>query len=259
MSQSDTVISYEQPLNERMRTLLRLEHLFDIAQHYYGGNTDWDSRLCLESLLQVIDLLGRSDVKSELIKELERHSVSLTALQNNPGVDPSRLNAVLGEINGYLTELRDPGCQPGQGLRRDELVGSIRQRSAIPGGTCNFDLPAYHYWLHKSATARREALEHWHRDLMVVRRAMKLALHMVRNSTTPTRERATRGFFQKPIEPNVSCQIVRVVLPPDSRYFPEISGGRHRFTVRFMEQPDSRERPVQSEDDVEFELRCCIL
>ena len=259
MNLTDGVICYEQPLNERMRTFLRLEHLFDIAQHLLGGNSQWDSRLCLEALLGVIDLLGRSDVKTELIKELERHANNLSTLQNNPGVDPARLSAVLGEINGYLTELRDASCQPGQGLRRDELVSSIRQRSSIPGGTCNFDLPAYHYWLHKSVIGRRAALEEWHRDLMVVRRAMKLALHMVRNSTTPTVESAQRGFFQKPIEPNVACQIVRVVLPVGSRYFPEISGGRHRFTVRFMEQQDTRERPVQSEDDVEFELRCCIL
>jgi len=256
---TDGVICYEQPLNERMRTFLRLEHLFDIAQHLLGGNSQWDSRLCLEALLGVIDLLGRSDVKTELIKELERHANNLSSLQNNPGVDPARLSAVLGEINGYLTELRDASCQPGQGLRRDELVSSIRQRSSIPGGTCNFDLPAYHYWLHKSVIGRRAALEEWHRDLMVVRRAMKLALHMVRNSTTPTVECAQRGFFQKPIEPNVACQIVRVVLPVGSRYFPEISGGRHRFTVRFMEQQETRERPVQTEDDVEFELRCCIL
>lgn len=259
MNYGADAICYEQPLNERMRTLLRLEHLFDIAQHFLGGDNEWDSRLCLEALLQVIDLLGRSDVKTELIKELERHAANLSALQDNPGVDPARLQAVLTEINGYLTELRDPACQPGQGLRRDELVGSIRQRSAIPGGTCNFDLPAYHFWLHRPAAGRRAALEQWYRDLLVVRRAMKLALHMVRNSTTPTVERATRGFFQKPIEPNVACQIVRVVLPAESRYFPEISGGRHRFTVRFMEQPDSRERPVQTADDVDFELRCCIL
>lgn len=259
MTPPDGVICYEQPLNERMRTFLRLEHLFDIAQHFLGGSSQWDSRLCLEALLEVIDLLGRSDVKTELIKELERHANSLSALQNNPGVDPARLSAVLGEINGYLTDLRDVSCQPGQGLRRDELVGSIRQRSSIPGGTCNFDLPAYHYWLHRATSDRHATLEEWHRDLMVVRRGVKLALHMVRNSTTPTSECAARGFFQKPIEPNVACQIVRVVLPGDSRYFPEISGGRHRFTVRFMEQMDSRDRPAQTEDDVEFELRCCIL
>ncbi|MBI1731784.1 MAG: cell division protein ZapD [Gammaproteobacteria bacterium] len=252
-------ICYEQPLNERMRTFLRLEYLFDSAQHFLGGNSQWDSRHCLDALLEIIDLMGRSDVRTELIKELERHANSLSALQNNPGVDPGRLSTVLGEINGYLMELRDVASQPGHGLRRDELVGSIRQRSAIPGGTCNFDLPAYHYWLHKPVTDRRASLEEWHRDLMVVRRGMKLALHMVRHSTTPTAECALRGFFQRPIEPNVACQIVRVVLPAVSPYFPEISGGRHRFTVRFMEQWDSSERPVQTENDVSFELRCCIL
>ena len=137
-------ITYEQPLNERVRTFLRLEFLFDLAQHHVTGSGYWDSRLTLGSILDVIDLLGRSDVKTELIKELERHANTLSALKTNPGVDRGRLDSILTEINSYLNELRDPACQPGLTLRRDELVSAIRQRNAIPGGTCNFDLPGYH-------------------------------------------------------------------------------------------------------------------
>jgi len=252
-------IAYEQPLNERVRTFLRVEYLFDLADHYSAGDSPWDARLCLASLLEIVDLIGRSDVRNELIKELERHSATLTALEANPGVDPQRLASVLRELNAYLLELRDGASQPGQVLRKDELVQSIRQRNAIPGGTCNFDLPAYHHWLHNPATDRKRRLDLWQKDLQVLKNAMKLALNMIRNSTSPKREQAERGFFQKPIESNVSCQLVRVVLPAGSKYYPEISGGRHRFTVRFMEQPETAERPAQTQDTVEFILHCCIL
>lgn len=254
-------VVFEQPLNERVRTFLRVEHLLDQGGRFLrtSATEPWDSRLCLTALLDVIDLMSRSDLKSEIIKELERHAGTLAALQRNPGVDQERLETILGDIARYIAELRDPACQPGQALRSDELVQSVRQRNAIPGGTCNFDLPGFHHWLHRPAEVRRASLEHWHADLAPIRRGLKLALNMIRSSSTPTREVAERGFFQRPIEPGTACQLIRVVLPADSRYYPEISAGRHRFTVRFMEQPDTRQRPVQTEDAVEFELHCCVL
>lgn len=255
----DQQIVYEQPLNERIRTFLRIEYLFDMARNYSSGESDWDSRMSVATLIDIVDLLGRSDVKSELIKELERHASTLSSLDSNPGVDQRRLHALMGEISGLISKLRDSSYQPGQMLRSDELVQAIRQRTTIAGGTCNFDLPGYHHWLNRTAAERQQHLETWQVDLVVLRKSLKLALNMIRNSTSPTREQAVRGFYQKPIESNVSCQMVRVQLAAGSRYFPEISGGRHRFTVRFMEQPRTEDRPSQTEDTVEFELHCCIL
>ena len=252
-------IVYEQPLNERVRTFLRIEHLFDTAAHFLAGESTRDSRACLDSLLQIIDLLARTDIKTELVKELERHASTLAALRTNPGVDPQRLEAVMNELSQYLETLRDTSCQPGKQLRNDELISSIRQRNAIPGGTCSFDLPAYHFWLGKPAQERRNDLDSWLKDLQIIRKSMKMSLQMIRNSATPSRERADGGFYQRPIEPGVSCQMIRVILPRDSKYHPEISGGRHRFTVRFLHYGPDANRPAQTDDTVEFELHCCIL
>ncbi|HEY7841080.1 MAG TPA: cell division protein ZapD [Gammaproteobacteria bacterium] len=252
-------IKYEQPLNERVRTFLRIEHLFDLGAHFLDGSDQWESRLRIAALLDVVELMGRSDIRNELIKELERHGVVLGALEGSPAVDQQRLHSILRDINQYLRELRDAGSQVGQILRKDELMQSIKQRNAIPGGTCSFDLPNYHFWLNRPADERRAQLEAWQQDLVLVRKALKLALHLIRSSATPSREVAERGFFQKPIEQGTACQLVRVLLPAESRLYPEISAGRHRFTVRFMEQLRTSDRPTQAENDVEFELHCCIL
>lgn len=252
-------IVYEQPLNERVRTFLRLEHLFDIVNYHISLFDEWDNRIVIRSLLNILDLLSRSDIKSELIKELERHSNTLIALKTNPNVDHDRLNLILDNINNNIETLRDHTCQPGQVIRNDELVTSIRQRSTIPGGSCNFDLPNYHFWLNKDTSKRIDDLKYWRDDLLIIQNSLQLTLHMLRNSSTPVFERASSGFYQKPIDSNVSCQLVRVILPVNSGYFPEISGGKHRFTIRFMEQNSTTERPVQTQDLVEFELHSCIL
>ncbi|MCH7695739.1 MAG: cell division protein ZapD [Proteobacteria bacterium] len=134
-------ITYEQPLNERIRTFLRLEYLFAELDHYISAPTEWDSRNVISTLLNIIDFLTRSDIKSELIKELERHATTLATLETSPAVDNQRLHIILDEINNNLALLRDSAYQPGQSLRENEFIMSIKQRSSIPGGSCNFDLP----------------------------------------------------------------------------------------------------------------------
>lgn len=258
-SAAPATIIYEQPLNERVRGLLRLEHLFQHVGMRMRDSREWDSRIALHILQEIADLLGRSDLKGELIKELERHSNCLIAWQKNPAVDGERLNDLLGDLGELLDQLRDPSCQPGQVLRQDELITAIKQRSSIPGGTCNFDLPAYHHWLNQPADRRFQDIERWSRDLQIIRKGMEFALAMIRNSSNPERCLAHGGFFQKNLDANASCQLLRVILPASSTFFPEISGSRHRFTIRFLEQTDTRIRPVQASDDVEFELNCCML
>ena len=252
-------IFYEQPLNERVRTFLRLEHLFDIVNFHITRNNEWDNRIVIYSFLSILDLLSRSDIKTELIKELERHSNTLNTLKTNPNVDHDRLNSILFNINKNLESLRDTTCQPGLVIRNNELINSIKQRSTIPGGSCNFDLPGYHFWLNNEPEKRLNDLKTWHDDLLVIQNSLQLVLHMLRNSATPVHVHASSGFYQKPIDSNVSCQLIRVLLPADSPYYPEISGGKHRFTVRFMQQPLTNERPAQTQNSVEFELHTCIL
>lgn len=252
-------IFYEQPLTERVRNFLRLEHLFNIVDCRRQGQSEWDSRAALSCLLEIVDLLTRTDIKSETIKELERHAGTLAALRRNPAVDQPRLVILLSNIGRLLERLRDPVCQPGQAVRSDELVTAIKQRSAIPGGSCNFDLPAYHHWLSQPFERRATDLGNWLGDLLIIHEAITLLLSLIRDSATPTREQALAGFFQKTLDPNTACHLIRVALPRDSDFFPEISGGKHRFTVRFLEQPQTRERPTQTSSDVFFELHCCIL
>mgnify|MGYP003624254981 CR=1 FL=1 len=252
-------ITYEQPLNERMRNFLRLEHLFNLIEFRSQATFEWDYRNILESLLEINDLLNRSDLKTELIKELERHSLMLSSLKNNPAVDESRLNTINNDIQDLLTKLRDNAYQPGNQLKNDELITSIKQRISIPGGTCSFDLPRYHYWLHQAEVTRKQDFFKWSADLDPIKKSTFIALDMVRNSTHPIREKAETGFYQKPIESTLSCQLIRVFLPSASRYYPEISGGKHRFTIRFMEESTTEDRPIQTKNDVDFELHCCIL
>lgn len=249
---------YEHPLNESIRTLLRLENLFSRLDYYSGSTDAIDMRLLISLLIDLNELLKWSDIKTDLIRELERCQTMLNGLADNPGVDSHKLKQILGDISEYLAGLRGNAYQPGAALDNDELITSIKQKGSLAGGACNFDLPAYHYWLNLPLRDRQQCLRAWQEDLSLTRKSVSLALDMIRNNARAQQEVARNGFFQQSVEAGVTNKLIRVINKRSLKCFPEVSGGKHRLTVRFLEQPDLKTRPVQTEKDVEFELHFCI-
>ncbi len=254
---SDKII-YEHPLNEKTRTFLRLEHLFrEIAYHAPQPHV-WASRAAINSLLDMVSIFTRADIKADLIKELKRHRGKLDGMRTMPGIDEHRLEQVLAEIHQSTEQLHNLTGQIGQELRENEFLKGIMQRSSIPGGNCAFDLPLYHFWLQQSPENRINELNAWNRTLEPVKNAVNLLLSLIRGSTQPTKEHADSGLFQQSLDSQAPAQLIRVGLPKDSPVFPEISGGKHRFAIRFMQQ-NNPERPSQVDQKITFFLNCCII
>lgn len=252
-------IVYEQPLNERIRTLLRLEYLFKQGSHFLGGTSVWDSRAMLLTILEIGAIFARGDLKSEIMKELERHAATLARLETNPDVDRRRLHEILDKLGTLIDRLYVMSGQFDQAIKNSEFLNSVKQRSAVPGGTCDFDLPVLHYWLERPAEVRIRNLQAWFGSFGIIHEAVTLILHLTRQSSAPVNERAEGGFFQKSLDPNIPCQMIRVAVPSNLPFFPEISGGKHRFTIRFLEQSNLDARATQTTADVDFQLTCCII
>lgn len=248
---------YEHPLNERIRTLLRLEHLFRQAAHFIQGHSSWDSRVFVATLLDILDIFSRGDLRTELLKELERATVNLRGLMNIPQVDHGKLGTILRAMEHLIDNLHGLATQPGQALRDNDFITAVRQRSAIPGGTCDFDLPAYHLWLHTDYEKRLLDQRSWLATLDPVRQAIELLLKMTRNSAEAHETVAEQGSYQRQLDSNIPFQLVRVMLPEESPYYAEISGSRHRFTIRFLRPGPDKVRVAQ--EAVSFRLACCSL
>jgi len=254
----DKPVIYEHPLNERVRTMLRLEHLFGQARHYLAGASSWDSRVFITTLMNVLDLFSRGDLKTELLKEVERATNNLKRLMEYPNVDHSRLKTILRALDHVYNGLHGTNHQLGQTLRDDEFLAGIRQRTSIPGGTCDFDLPAYHQWLQRPTEQRATAQAEWFASLEAVRQAVELVLKLIRNSAEPSEQVAEAGAYQQALDPNQPYQIIRIQLPANASYYPEVSGGRHRFTIRFLTLGENK-RPKQVSEEIRFQVSCCNL
>ena len=252
-------ITYEQPLNERIRTILRLEFLFKVLTGALKGDSELDNRDAVQALSSILLVFERSDLKQEIIKELERLITNLSALENSPGVDKQALEALLSDLDRIVDGLHMKKSAIGQELRENDFLYGIRQRSSIPGGTCDFDIPAYHYWLqHSSNEERKQQLMEWSSQFDNVRSAVEITLKLIRGSTGFSQKTASAGFYQHSLDSNQANQLIRVKIAKDSAYYPEISGGKHRFTVRFMAF-DINQRSQQYSEDVDFALSCCSM
>ncbi|MEO0996642.1 MAG: cell division protein ZapD [Pseudomonadota bacterium] len=248
---------YEQPLTERLRTFLRLEFLYQQTLFHAEGDADWSSRAAIASLLEITAILLRGDVRSEVLKELERQIDALKRFQSQPGVDTGRLGSILGTLTELRGELRATGPHYLQPLKDCEFLSAIKHRSAIPGGTCEFDLPDYSHWLRQPYERRQGDLESWIRTLRPLCDAVMEMMWITREGAPIEDVCAEGGMFQHSVGKEVPCRLLRVILPHGATVFPEISGSRHRFTIRFMRWNNDEKHAEPVRDDIEFQLSVC--
>lgn len=254
----NTDIVYEFPLNERIRIFIRLELLFNQLSHFLEGNTEFDRRAAIDSLLDILTIFSRNDLKSEILKELDRHGKVLNQLANTEGVDTEKLIDILAELNQISKSLYADNGKIGIKVMESDLFQSISQRSSIPGGgTCSFDLPAFHYWLGQDEEVQSMALDQWTKPFADIRKAIDLIMGFIRQSTRPVAKMAPAGFFQLPLDKSLPLQLLRINVACDIPCFAEISGGKHRFTIRFMVPSIDGSRPTQTPDNIPFLLTCC--
>lgn len=251
------MITYEYPLNERIRTLLRLEDLFDRVDFFIAQDAPLDHQAALTSMFEILEVASRGDLKSDLLQELDRQRLFLEALRGNPAISEERLDTVIAEIEVAFADLLASAGKTGLHLRENEWLMAIKQRAAIPGGICEFDLPSYHHWLHKDHTARRVDIESWRLPLNSVAAALRIVLRILRESGKSASLIAYRGVFQQtPMER--AAHMLRLTLRREIGCVPEISANKYALNIRFI-LPGSVQRTKVNEADIDFELTYCNL
>jgi cell division protein ZapD len=250
-----TFILYEYPLNERVRTLLRLEDLFERLDHFASGEHYLQHHAALTTLFEVIDVGSRADLKSDLMQELDRQKNTLSSFRDNPQVRKEALDRVLSDIESAWQRLNATSGKIGQNLRDNEWLMSVRSRTIIPGGACEFDIPSYYAWQQQPVEARFEDLKIWMSPFQPLRDALKIVLGLLRESGQPTAIIAPGGSYQQMLQGKL-IQMLRVQIARDRRAIPEISANKYMLWVRFTGQTGDL-KPRTLDEDVQFELSLC--
>jgi len=245
-----TSVLFEHPLNEKMRTWLRLEFLL---QQLYNYPTLTDISRALpffRTIADLLDVLERGDVRTEMLKELERQQQKMLLWDGVPGVDSERVQTLRSELKNNAVVLMS-APRLGQALREDRLIISVRQRLSIPGGCCSFDLPGLHIWLHLSQEHRDSQTAIWLKTLDPLHGALTMTLDLVRHSEPFKNLISLNGFFQDNAD---DADLLRLRIPLLYQLYPQVSGYKTRYAIRFLSL-DSEKGVIPNR--LPFELACC--
>ena len=124
------MILYEYPFNERIRTYLRLQQLFNRLGQLMGRTDALDHHFALTTLFELVDVGGRADLKTEVLKDLEKNRQQFLSYRGNPSVSEGALNEVIAELDMHLELLKSVSGRIGQAVTDNEWLSSLRNRSS---------------------------------------------------------------------------------------------------------------------------------
>jgi cell division protein ZapD len=254
--QKTRVILYEYPFNERIRTYLRLEHLFLRLSELSAREQALDHHFALTTIFEIMDVGARADLKSDVLKDLDKQKHILDGYRGNPAIAEGVLDEVINQLGHCFQTLSSLPGKAGQALTENDWLMSIRSRIGIPGGTCEFDLPAYYAWQHKTGEQRKNDLAQWTATLTPLADSIHVLLKLLRDSGAPQKVVANAGQFQQNLPQGRSFQLLRLALNPSLDLIPEISGNRLMVSIRLMRNGEDERLHACGEDAV-FELALC--
>lgn len=248
---NNATVDYEYPLLERVRTYLRLEHILQALQPATPVTQQNYTRY-FSALFAILDLCERSDVRTDVQKDLERRKGQLKVWAEHPDVNQEQLQQTIERVNQAISAIQ-PLNRIGSNLKQDRLLSAIRQRFAMPGGTCNFDVPQLHYWLHQPQHVRDQDSLRWWSELAVLVNGLALELELMRGQARFEPVTAVNGMLQESTEP---LSLLRIRVPAHLPAYPVISGHKQRFSIRFLRYEPENGR-ASFDETIEVGLALC--
>ncbi len=250
------MILYEYPFNERIRTYLRIEHLWRRLAELTARESALDHHFALATIFEIMDVGARADLKSDVLKDLEKQKQALNAFRGNPNIAEDVLDQVVAQLEVNFSKLNSLVGKVGQSLTENDWLMSIRSRVGIPGGTCEFDLPAYYAWQQGDAQRRLVDIAQWMAKIAPLADSVQMLLGLLRDTGAAQKMMALAGQFQQNLPQGRTFQLLRLTLDPALGLIPEISGNRLMVSIRLMRQGEDARLHLDSADTA-FELTLC--
>lgn len=249
------LIIYEYPFNERIRTLLRLKDLHKKFVFFLHQESALQHHVALSIIFEILEVIGRTDFKLDVLQELERQKHILLTYKSNPNVEQKALNDILTEINRVSTTLSKIPGRAGQDIRENEWLMSIRSRTIIPGGACEFDLPSYFAWQQHTPKKRFTDISNWFASLTPLFDAIIILIQLLQKSGHPVKIHTENGNYQQMLQGKI-YQMLRLIIDQQLGAIPEISANKYMLWIRFTSQ-DGNLKPKAYDGEVSFELTLC--
>lgn len=234
-----TTLGYEQPLNEKVRSYLRLEYLKEQMDSHFVHD---QKHRCFYPLFALCELTERGDYRIDIIKDIDKNVQQLT--------DKSGSSSLIEALLTVKEKLQTPE-RTGSKLKHDRFLSALKQRFNMPGACCNFDLPQLHYWLGLPWEQRVAQYRQWQRHFLPLLDSVTLLLNIIRTPSIYSPQEAKAGFYQGIHDKSLS--LIRVNLESQLACYPTISGHKNRFAIHFVDFNSQK----HTDNTINFQLAIC--
>ncbi len=247
-----TQLVYEHPLNEKLRTYLRLEAGLSQLRQQADLSDDARQQGFFSSLFAVLETIDRNDIRPDLLKDIERCEHAMVEWSEHPAISDEALKGQL-QLGVRMQSELFRGNRLGGNLKDDKFLAPLRQRFLIPGGSCFFDLPQLQFWYALPLTQRLQQVQEWLQELQLAEQAVRYVLSFIRARGQFVQEQAIAGFYQSGTE---QFELLRLQYDINDGCYPTISGNRYRYAIRFMQLCDAQGR-TSTDKTINFALARC--
>ena len=249
---NQTVI-YEEPVQERIRKLLKVETLFNRIKLLKDSESYHENFSAVIALTELYEIFIRSDIKAELIRELETQNLFFKKIKKLPNTNTSKLQSILERQEILLKQIYAIEAKYLDYLSNDELFKTIIKYTKSQN-----DSSPLLFWLSRDSYFRTNQVKLWLEPLNFIHKSVDFLLKVIRQSGEPKGQVAEKGFYLSKLNLNRNFFLIRVTLTLDHYYFPTISVGKQRLTIRFMTK-DDKNKFIPYKEDINFTLSCCSI
>jgi cell division protein ZapD len=250
--------TFEFPLNERIRRLLRIEEIYQKFEHQLKNSHNYFEFGCFNTLFEIVQLVSRSDLKIDLLQELERQEKKQSALLGHQGSkkDQLDLKEIITLIQVAREKLENIDIKPGFNFNKNLFLEEVKKRISSPGGLLDVDFPNFHTWItQKTRKSKLEDFKSWAQPLIVFKDAASIILLILRNQCFVESIKAKEGKHQQSINPLKTFDLIRLELEEILNTYPEISANKYIVNVFFNQNNEElKKEPIKLNLDLKFSI-----
>jgi cell division protein ZapD len=247
---SNEMITFQLATHFLSRIALRLEYLFKTINQACHESHEVIHRFALKSIIEIVEVIEKPELKSRFIKELIRIEHVLkkpNQLSNNALIDTLATQIhIISHVPGRFSN----------SIQDDEFLRTLRQIHHPNTRECEFNSPQLVLWFDSEAIVRQQQFIKWLHCLSDLEETVNIYLSLLRNATEFISIRAQNGFYQHSISPKVVNHLILLRMKKNLGIAPKLQLGHHSLTIRLYDLISSREIHDQS---IDMEIAFCQL
>ncbi len=226
------MIHYEFPLNERTRKFMRLEEIFLRSESQLSGKGKYKENDLFDTLFNLMGTATRSDLKVELIQEVERQRYKFKLLNKT-----IKNLVILKKLSSLKSQLEKSSIKPGYYFGEDKFLQEIKARRDSPFGIVWTDFPEMHCWLQsETPESRKKYFIEKFSPFAPVKNAIFFLNNILRSNAINEALIIDDFKYQVKLDSTVKNDLVIIQIHNSPIVYPNLSSNKYAININFLPQ-----------------------